>query len=425
MNMSAPGMEPFAQPTLEPTQQGALGITYDFCHGARVHLPSVGMGTWVVRFADLDTGNIVFQSAPVIDGQPITEGVFGTKRHYFARWRIDAFLDGQPVFRHDFDARGKEVLIQAPPGGRIGDTIAFMKAIAAYADKHRCHLTVGMHEKLIPLFAAAYPDICFRPHADIDTSRFYANYMLGIFFDDPERAWCPIDHHLTGLAKIAAYILGVSPSEERPLIAIDHDQPRPIDERYVCISVQSTAQCKFWNNPTGWIETVRYLNDQGYRVICIDESRLQGAGFVWNHIPPGAEDETGPRPLQERANWLKHADFFVGLSSGLAWLAWAVGTPAVVISGFTHPQTEFPNPYRVHNTHVCNSCWNDPAEKFDHMDPLWCPRHKGTLRQFECSTQIMPEQVRLVIERLMKAEPGRIATESPVAGSSPRRPSAA
>jgi autotransporter strand-loop-strand O-heptosyltransferase len=51
------------------------------------------------------------------------------------------------------------------------------------------------------------------------------------------------------------------------------------------------------------------------------------------HIPHGVEDETGDRPLQERARWLRHADFFIGLSSGLSWLAWAVGTPVVMISG--------------------------------------------------------------------------------------------
>ena len=45
--------------------------------------------------------------------------------------------------------------------------------------------------------------------------------------------------------------------------------------------------------------------------------------------------------------------------SGLSWLAWAVGTPVVMISGFTHPTNEFATPYRVINYHACNSCWND------------------------------------------------------------------
>ena len=87
--------------------------------------------------------------------------------------------------------------------------------------------------------------------------------------------------------------------------------------------MQSTTQAKYWNNPTGWHEIVAFLKEAGYRVICIDQKRVHGTGLVWNHIPHGAEDETGDRPLVERARWLKHADFFVGLASGLSWLAWA------------------------------------------------------------------------------------------------------
>ena len=57
-----------------------------------------------------------------------------------------------------------------------------------------------------------------------------------------------------------------------------------------------------------------------------------------------------------------------------------------MISGFSHPTTEFETPYRVINYHACNSCWNDPHHRFDHKDFLWCPRHKDTPRQFECTS---------------------------------------
>jgi hypothetical protein len=58
---------------------------------------------------------------------------------------------------------------------------------------------------------------------------------------------------------------------------------------------------QYWNNPTGWLEIIRFLKDSGYRVICIDQKPVHGTGLVWNHIPNGAEDETGDRPLTERA----------------------------------------------------------------------------------------------------------------------------
>ena len=71
-----------------------------------------------------------------------------------------------------------------------------------------------------------------------------------------------------------------------------------------------------------------------------------------------------------------------------------------MISGFSHPTTEFDTPYRVINYHACNSCWNDVRVRFDHKDYLWCPRHKDTPRQFECTRLITAEQVKDVIRRI-------------------------
>jgi autotransporter strand-loop-strand O-heptosyltransferase len=134
---------------------------------------------------------------------------------------------------------------------------------------------------------------------------------------------------------------------------------------------------------------------------------VHGQGLVWTQIPNGADDETGDRPLTERAHWLAHAAAFVGLSSGLSWLAWAVGTPVVMVSGFTHPTNEFHTPYRVINYHACNSCWNDVRHRFDHTDFLWCPRHRDTPRQFECTRLITSAQVIAALRAIpgLPAEP--------------------
>ena len=57
---------------------------------------------------------------------------------------------------------------------------------------------------------------------------------------------------------------------------------------------------------------VTHLKHRGYRVVCIDQKPVHGHGLMWTAIPHGAEDETGDRPLAERARWLKHADVFCG-----------------------------------------------------------------------------------------------------------------
>jgi autotransporter strand-loop-strand O-heptosyltransferase len=185
-----------------------------------------------------------------------------------------------------------------------------------------------------------------------------------------------------------------------PLHIALYDAGRPIPEPYVRIAAQSSTQCKFWDNPGGWHGVVRFLKAKGYRVICIDNTPVHGAGLFWNHIPHGAEDATGDRPPLERARWLAHAEFFIGLSSGLCWLAWAVGIPVVMISGFTHPFDEFHTPYRIINYHASNSCRNDPQYRFDHRGFLWCPRHAGTPRQFECTRLTAARQVIDTLRRL-------------------------
>jgi autotransporter strand-loop-strand O-heptosyltransferase len=375
-----------------PTQEGPAGLRFDFNEGCRVLTPDNGCD-WRIRLADLDTGNTLFETS----GE-FRAGLVRSAKRYFVRFRIEAWQDGELVLSHDYDARDRDVLIQLYPF-TMGDGIGWFPNAVRFQQRHGCRLTCAIGEKLIPLFRGAYPQVEFVPHDAVDTGRFYASYIIGAFFDELGTALQPTDVRLVGLHRHAAYILGLDPDEMPPRIALA-DDTRPIAEPYVCIATQATGQSKYWNNPAGWAEIVPYLKSRGYRVICIDQSALHGHDGSWNRIPAEAEDETGDRPLQERARWLRHADFFIGLSSGLSWLAWAVGTPVVMISGFTHPINEFNTPYRIINYHVCNSCWNDPRLLLTGGDFLRCPRHKDTPRQFECSRLITADHVKAVLHRI-------------------------
>jgi len=387
---SAPAKRAYPAPAEMPTQQGPKGIRFDFNDGCRVVLPPSEQ-PWRIRLSDLDTGNTLFETE-------MKGGRVNSTKRYFVRIRLEVFSQGETVLSHDYSATDREVLIQLPVG-TLGDSMGWFPYVVKFQEMHRCKLTCGIGEKLIPLFRDVYPEINFLPHEDIKTERFYATYSIGLFFDDKDFVFQPCDFRFVGLHRTAGYILGVDPTEVPPKLADSGDGP-PIKEPYVCIGVQSTTQCKYWNNPTGWREIVRFLKEAGYRVICIDQKPVHGTALVWNHIPNGAEDETGDRPLPERARWLRHAAFYVGLSSGLSWLAWAAGTPVVMISGFTHPLNEFATPYRVVNYHACNGCWNDPRHRFDHKDFFWCPRNKDTPRQFECTRLITADHVKAVIRTI-------------------------
>ncbi|WP_232243382.1 autotransporter strand-loop-strand O-heptosyltransferase [Paraburkholderia sp. SOS3] len=384
------GGQPIQNPPSVPTQEGPAGIRFDFNDGCRVTLPP-GDAEWRVLLRDTATANPLFETQ-------LSAGVVASSKKYFVPFEIEVSSQGKEVFRHRLDLTGRNVLVHLPVG-TLGDTLGWFPYVAKFEAQHRCRLTCVMADALIPLFRGAYPSITFATPEAIDPNDFYATYNIGLFFTDDANVRQPCDFRLVGLHRTAAYILGVDPQEERPHIVLPDDS-RPIAEKYICIAAQSTTQCKYWNNPNGWREIVAFLKQHGYRVICIDQKATHGSGVVWNHIPYGSEDFTGDRPLAERARWLRHADFFVGLSSGLSWLAWTMHTPVVMISGFTHPTNEFDTPYRVINYHTCNSCWNDVRVQFDHHDFLWCPRHANTPRQFECTRLITAEQVIGTIRRI-------------------------
>jgi autotransporter strand-loop-strand O-heptosyltransferase len=196
------------------------------------------------------------------------------------------------------------------------------------------------------------------------------------------------------LQEIPCEILGLQFKEMRPLLNSPQAQKNR-SKKTVCIATQSTAQCKYWNNPNGWQQVVDYLKSLDYEVVCIDRHENFGISSHMNTIPKNCINKTGDLPLEDRINDLMHCEFFIGLGSGLSWLAWACNKPVVMISGFSDPKSEFYTPYRVHNSSVCNGCWNDTNFTFDPAKWDWCPRNKD----FECSKQITFDMVREKIDR--------------------------
>lgn len=374
------------------SMQGPEGISYDFNYGCRVQVPVSG---WRVRMSDLDTFNVLLES--IVEANEIVT----SKRKYFVRFHLEVFDGPRLVFSHKFNATNKKVVLPMAILA-LGDSLAWMPVLDAFRELHQCELHMALGTPLLPLFKEGYPLLHFETEDELDAETdIYATYYVGFITPFTERDHQPTDPRINCLPDVVAYSLGVPCKERKPNLVISN-KARMIDERYVCIATQSTGQHKYWNNPAGWPVVIDYLKSMGYRVLCIDRYWRFGDETYVNTMPAEAEDFTGDYGLQARASLLAHADFFIGLGSGLSWLAWAVNIPVVLISGFSHPSTEFRTPYRVIDFEACNSCLNDTSIEITPEVFAVCPRHMDTPRQFECTKWITPQFVMQVVDRLIR-----------------------
>lgn len=300
----------------------------------------------------------------------------------------------------------------------LGDTVGWMPYVEEYRKVN--NVEVVLYTRHNHLFDNVYPNIIFTNISDSNLindvdKKFRIDYGPELYrinnVIDSDK-WSEnnkkydnfvdyFDYRKISLQSIAALILGLPTDEIKPEINIpDHDGSK-IKGKYVVVAIQSTAQLKYWNNPFGWERLFDFLGRNGYKIVLIDRFKNFGVSNHFNKAPKSKYviDKTGNFPLSERIIDIKYADMMITISSGLAWVSWAIGTPVVMISGFTKPINEFKtNIIRIHNSNVCNGCWNDPNLTFDSSDWMFCPRKMG----FICSKAILPKDVIDAVKKFMK-----------------------
>ena len=405
-----------------PTQEAVDGIRFDFASGFRIHYTGKSRRKYHVSVIDADSDLIMFES-DLKAGQAVTGGA-----KYFIRYRIEIERGGKTVFVHEMSLQGKKVYIMLPQGA-LGDGLAWLPVADQFQRRWECDVTVVMGAWLIGLVGKQYQNLGFLPAEKTQgLAGAYAAYFLGMYNRERE-GWRPVPPQCLSLQQMAQSILGL-PFEVLKC-RLPRGSRRPVPEPYVCISTLATNRCKNWNFPGGWEDVVAWLKSVGYRVFDIDrDGALSYAGIV-SSMPKNAEDWTGHRPIAERVAALEHADFFIGLASGLSWLAWELDVPVVQISGFTLPGSEFYTPYRVQNFSYCTGCWNDAGHEFDPKKAVWCPRHQGTSGEVMCTLTVTPKMVKDAILRIpefqrrlvwFQREKERLAAEEKAREKTPAAP---
>jgi len=320
---------------------------------------------------------------------------------YYKQWEVNIKQGGKDVYNDRLDLRGKNVLIVLITAA-IGDTIAWFPYVEEFRKKHGCNVYCVTYHNY--LFKEHYSNINFiEPKAG--HNRLNEN-ITARYFISMNETWESVEFPREGgftikqginspknprkisLQQLSSDILGLHPMELKPKITIPNGG-RPIEEKYITIAEHSNhGLAKMWNNPNGWQELVDWLNNQGYQVAAISKEPTQLNGVL---------DWTGDKPISERINEIKHSEFFIGISSGLSWLAWAIGKRVVMISGFTDIFNEFQN-IRIINTDVCHGCWHRHDINFARNKEC-CPEHGGTEREFECTKHITSD---MVIDKIKK-----------------------
>jgi autotransporter strand-loop-strand O-heptosyltransferase len=269
--------------------------------------------------------------------------------------------------------------------------------VEEFRKKHNCRVICSSFRN--DLFKDTYPDIEFVNPGSV-VPDLYAMYTIGWYyfengnvdFDKNKR-----DFRTIPLQQTASDFLGIDFSEIKPLISLPQDRGYVLGD-YISIAPHASSHAKYWNRAGGWQSLVDWFITKNVNTAMITHEPL---GDEWHDSKLGGTlknliDRTGDFPLENRINEIKHSKMFIGVSSGLSWLAWALNVPTVIISGFTEEFLEPSSCIRIINKDVCHGC--QTKFRLDAGDWEWCPINKNTEDMFICTKEISAEIVIKTIE---------------------------
>jgi autotransporter strand-loop-strand O-heptosyltransferase len=349
-----------------PAQVQKVRITQNFINHPFLEIKGESDSEFDVRFYD---ENDVCQYQSIIKSNSWVR----LNRQYYTKWKTYVYQDGELIYENVLDLHGKKVFISIESSA-LGDTIAWVPYALEFQKEHGCKVVLStFYNKILD-----YPELeLVEPGSSVNC---YAMYKIGWHYDTNREPELP---NTIPLQKAACNILGLKYTEIRPKLFTKRNCPE--HNKYITIATNSTTGCKFWIRDE-WQKLINHYTEQGYKVYNVSKEINP-----FDNCP-----QIPDTSMESTMDWIYHSTFFVGLSSGLSWLAWALGKQVVLISNFTEYDHEFlSNCIRITNEKVCHGCWNKSDIKFDKGNWDWCPYNKN----FECQTSITADMVINRIDR--------------------------
>jgi autotransporter strand-loop-strand O-heptosyltransferase len=361
-------------------------VNFHFVRGPWVEIKGPKVAEYKIQFIDTKTGEVKFSST-------IGNNCWcKCNIEYFVEWKILIYENNKLWYEYVYDATNKRVYI-ALDSKALGDSLSWFPYADEFRKKHNCKVVVSSF--MNDMFIDQYPELEFvNPGTNVEN--LFAMYSVGLFYTEEgpiNKFKNPIDPKTQTMQKMCSDILGLDYIEVRPKLKERKPYIDP-NLKQVCIGVFGTAQSKFWNNPTGWQDVVDWLKNKGYTIRLLSK---EGDDYMGNKLPTGIVQHPNG-PLELVMDEMLKSKAFIGIGSGLSWLSWSLNVPTVLISGFSYDWAEMQDCYRVAAPKgKCEGCFN--RLRLDPSDWSWCPDHKGTERQFECTKSITSE---MVIKELQK-----------------------
>jgi autotransporter strand-loop-strand O-heptosyltransferase len=358
-------------------------VSISYVKGPKVEILGNINSEYKVQFLDKKT-NIIHYTSTIKNNQWAKCNI-----EYFVDWKITILENDKLFYEEDYNCSNRRVYI-AIDSKALGDTLAWFPYLEEFGKVHNCKVVAStFHNEML---MNQYPQIEFVTPGDV-VENLYAMYTLGLFYNEDgsvNHYKNPIDPKSVTMQKMGSDILGIEYTEIKPKL----NKRNLKKEKLVTIAIHGTAQPKYWNNSTGWQEVVDWLKGRGYRVRLLSKEQ---SGYMGNFEPRGIEKHPWG-PIELVMDEMEKSQAFIGIGSGLSWLSWALDTKTVLISGFSYDWAEMQDCVRISSPKdMCGGCFN--RLKLDAGDWNWCPDHKDTNRQFECTKSITAE---IVIKELEK-----------------------
>lgn len=329
-------------------------------------------GNYSLMIADKDTNSIIQVIEDFKSGYRLRDTFY--RNYYFELLNKDT----KEVEVYEMP-KLKKVFIECHSKA-LGDCIIWTPIVEEFRKKHNCEVILNTyHYELLQPF---YPDIKMKWDTELPKD-IQASYILGYavngFSNGDDDIISPIDCRTLSLQEVACVQLGMDYKEIQPNFKSNIEE-RIIKEKYICYTACTTGKLKLWNNEKEYKKLLNHFEKQGYKLVKVGEHPNSLNGL----------DYTGKIEWNKLMNLIQHSEMFIGFSSGLSVLSWALRTKTVIIDGITQDFAIMKNDIiKVQNKNVCNGCWNDINFVYEPENIDYCPRKKD----FECTKEITAEMV--------------------------------